>query len=99
MSSHLSHLAQAIQYYDKKGLTVDLNREISNEEFVREFCEIPQEDYGLDILVECLPAGINDEEYERPEIVRILMLADTDTGIILGADTIHPDEVEGETLI
>lgn len=131
MSSHLSHLTQAIQYYDEKGLTVDfeqgnmfcysldekngqwsgeerplpftsyrfLHLEISNEEFVREFCKIPQEDYSLDIHVECLPASINDEEYERPGIARMLMLADTDTGMILGADIIRPDEVEGEALM
>lgn len=131
MSSYLSQLARAIQYYDEKGLKVDfehrnmfcysldqktgqwngeekplpftsyrfLHLDISNEEFAQELCEIPQEDYGLDIHIECIPASIGDEEYERPGLVRMLMLADTDTGMILGADIIRPDEFEGDALI
>lgn len=131
MTSYLSQLAQAIQYYDEKGLNIDfehgnmfcysldvktgqwngeerplpftsyrfLHLDISNEEFVQELCEIPQEDYGLDVHIECIPASIDDEEYERPGLVRMLMLADTNTGMILGADIIRPDEFEGDALI
>lgn len=73
--------------------------DISDEKFEREFCEVPQGNRGLDVQIEYIPTAIGDEEYERPGAVRMVMLADTATGMILGADLIHPDEFEGDVLI
>ena len=76
-----------------------MHLEITSEKFIKDFCETPQDDCGLDIHIECLPFFIDDAEYERPGIVRMLMLADTDSGMILGTEILHPDEVEGEALV
>ncbi len=73
--------------------------DISDEKFERELCEVPQGNRGLDVQIECIPAAIGDEEYERPGAIRMVMLADTTTGMILSADIIHPDEFEGDVLI
>lgn len=73
--------------------------EISDEAFTRRLRELPQKDYSLDVHIEYVPAPIDDARYERPGIVRLLMLADTDTGIMLTADLLGPDEVEGEALV
>lgn len=73
--------------------------QIPNEEFARELCKIPQQNRGLDIHIDCLPVSIGDEEFERPAAARIVMLADTATGMIFDSDIIQPDEFEGDVLI
>lgn len=76
-----------------------LQLDIADEKFMQEFCKIPQKNYEWDIHIECVPAGINDAEYERPGVARMVMLADTASGMILGADIVKPDEFEGNVLI
>lgn len=76
-----------------------LQLDIADEKFMQEFCKIPQKNYEWDIHIECVPAGIDDAEYERPGVARMVMLADTASGMILGADIIKPDEFEGNVLI
>lgn len=76
-----------------------LQLDIADEKFMQEFCKIPQKNYEWDIHIECVPAGIDDAEYERPGVARMVMLADTASGMILGADIVKPDEFEGNVLI
>lgn len=76
-----------------------LQLDIADEKFMQEFCKIPQKNYEWDIHIECVPAGLDDAEYERPGVARMVMLADTASGMILGADIVKPDEFEGNVLI
>lgn len=77
-----------------------LEPEFENDEnFARELRRVPRADYGISIDVGCIPSPVNDDNYERPGTVRLLMLADTDSGLMLGADMIAPDEFEGTAVI
>lgn len=72
--------------------------ESSDEKFFRGFCKIPKRNHGIDVHIEYLPACIG-VELERPGIARMVMLADSDTGMLCGADIVQPNEFEGDVLI
>lgn len=77
-----------------------LEPEFENEKnLTRELRALPRADYGIDIDVGCVSSPVNDDRYERPGALRILMLADTDSGLMLGADLISPGETEADVVI
>lgn len=76
-----------------------LQMQIPDGEFARQLCKIPQQNRGLDIHIDCLPVSIEDEGFERPAAVRLVMLADAATGMVFSSDIVPPDEFEGEVLI
>lgn len=77
-----------------------LEPEFANDNnFTQKLRRIPREDYGIDINVECIPSPVDDDKYERPGAVRLLLLAETDSGLMLGADMITPEGLEGNVVI
>lgn len=72
---------------------------VNYKNFEQKLREIPREDYGIDIDVECIPSPVHDDKYERPGAVRLLLLAETESSLMLGADMITPDELEGNAVI
>lgn len=76
-----------------------LELEVSDKNFVKELREIPKAKLGLDVHIDYIAASVDDEEYERPASVRLCMIADSDTGMLLQADIIPPEEFEGEVLL
>ncbi len=71
----------------------------NDNNFTQKLRRIPREDYGIDINVECIPSPVDDDKYERPGAVRLLLLAETDSGLMLGADMITPEGLEGNVVI
>ncbi len=72
---------------------------VNYKNFTQKLREIPREDYGIDIDVECIPSPVHDDKYERPGAVRLLLLAETESSLMLGANMITPDELEGNAVI
>ena len=71
----------------------------NNKSFARHLQEIPQADYGIVFDVGCIPSPVRNDNYERPGSVRLLLTADIDSGLMLGADMIAPHELEGNAVI
>ena len=71
----------------------------NNKSFARHLQEIPQADYGIVFDIGCVPSPVRNDNYERPGSVRLLLTADINSGLMLGADMIAPHELEGNAVI